>query len=196
MSCTSRASSALGMRYKSFFIFVEGDSDARFFEKILIPRLRSSYNHVPSPIQYSRRKPEYLDRYLKNIQGMNADGIGAHYLFIGDLDSLPCVTEKKQDLVKSHPRLASERIVVVKAEIESWYCAGITEAHAAFGSLKFARCSDTSEITKEDLADAVAPHTTRLDAMLELLEAFDPATAARRNESFRYFARKHLALAV
>ena len=37
---------------------------------------------------------------------------------------------------------------------------------------------------------------TRVDAMLELLEAFDPAIAVRRNESFRYFARKHLDLAV
>lgn len=175
------------MAYRRFYLFVEGDDDERFFTRIFSPRLHQTYEHVAT-VQYAKLKKEKIDRFLESVKAM-----GANYLFVGDLDRLPCATAKKQHLLKGHPRLDPARILVVKAMIESWYCAGVGEEHPRFGRLEIARCQDTSAITKEGL-DRALPG--RLGAMLELLDAFDPATAAHRNESFRYFARKHLDLAV
>jgi hypothetical protein len=178
------------MAYRQFFLFIEGDDDERFFTRVFLPRLRLIYQHV-STVQYSTRKKAWIDAYLASVAS-----IGADYLFVGDLDRLPCASAKKRHLVKDHPRLDPARILVVKVEIESWYCAGVGEEHSRFGALDLARCAETAVVTKERFDAAVSPRTTRLEAMIELLEAFDSATAARRNESFRYFVRKHLSLAV
>lgn len=175
------------MAYRQFYLFVEGDDDERFFTRIFVPKLQSVYQYV-KPVQYAKLKRTKIDGLLASVTAMGAD-----YLFVGDLDRLPCATAKKGHLLKGHPRLDPERILVIKMEIESWYCAGVGEEHPRFGKLDLARCADTATITKEGF-DRVLPR--RLEAMLELLEAFDPATAARRNASFCYFARKYLALAV
>ncbi len=176
------------MPYRRFFLFVEGDDDARFFARIFIPRLRPVYQDV-STVQYAKLKRTKIDAFLASVGSMGAD-----YLFVGDLDRLPCAAAKKDHLRRAHARLDPARILVVKMEIESWYCAGLGEEHPRFGALDLARCPETSVITKERFGAAMAQRTTRLEAMIELLEAFDLATAVRRNESFRYFARKHLRL--
>jgi hypothetical protein len=171
------------MAYRQFYLFVEGDDDERFFTRIFFPRLRPIYQYV-RPIQYAKLKRTKIDGLLASVSAMGAD-----YLFVGDLDRLPCATAKKQHLLRGHPRLDPAQVLVVKAEIESWYCAGVGEEHPRFGKLDLARCAETSTVTKEGFARALQG---RLGAMLELLDAFDPETAARRNESFRYFARKYL----
>jgi hypothetical protein len=174
------------MPYRRLFLFLEGDDDERFFRAVLIPLLRRRYEDI-RPVQVSQLTKEKIANWLRSVEGMRAD-----YLYVRDLDRHPCVTAAKDALREAHPRLAPDRIQIVKAEIESWYCAGIGPGRLA-GS-EIATCLETESVTKERF-EAVIPggRVNRIPSLAEILEGFDLEAAARRNSSLRRFLRKHLA---
>jgi len=175
------------MPYRRLFLFLEGDDDERFFQMVLFPSLKERYDDV-RPVQVSQLRKKKIADWLRSIEGMGAD-----YLYIRDLDRYPCVTAAKNALREAHPRLAPERIQIVKVEIESWYCAGI--GPGKLEDLEVATCLETEGITKEKL-EAVIPggRVNRIPTLVEILEGYDLGAAARRNASLRYFLRKHLAV--
>jgi hypothetical protein len=177
------------MAYRQLFLLVEGEDDARFFEHVVIPLLLRDYQRV-EPVQIRAWPKEKLKKFLHSVEAMDAE-----YLLVGDLDFHPCVTAAKEVVVKRQPFVEPARVQIVKAEIESWYCAGIPDRDAELGSLRIATCTDTSEVTKEAFNAAIGQKAPfRIPFLISLLERFDLETAARRNASFRYFARKHLNL--
>lgn len=176
------------MAYRQLFLFVEGADDERFF-KALSPLFMPAYDHIAF-VQTSQMRKDKLAAFVRSVNSMTAD-----YLVVRDLDRNPCVTAAKSAITAGYPSIDPARVQIVRAEIESWYCAGVKEDDAEFGSLPVAICRDTSEVTKEDLNAALGGGLElRIPAMIAMLERFDPATAARRNASFRYFLRKHLHL--
>ena len=52
------------MGYKSLYIWVEGEDDERFFEKIMKPKLQKKYNFIET-IRYAKLKKEKIDNFLK-----------------------------------------------------------------------------------------------------------------------------------
>jgi hypothetical protein len=112
------------MSYRQLFLLLEGDDDERFFRSIVLPLLGSAYDDV-RVVQISGLRKEKVNGYLRSIASMKAD-----YVLVRDLDRLPCATAAKDRILKSFPHASPDRIQVVKAEIESWYCAGIPENHA------------------------------------------------------------------
>ncbi len=175
------------MPYRRLFLFLEGDDDERFFRAVLFPLLSKRYANV-FPVQVSQLRKKKIAGWLRSIERMGAD-----YLYVRDLDRYPCVTAVKGALRKAYPRLAPERIQIVKLEIESWYCAGIGPGRLE--GLEIATCLETEGITKEKL-EAVIPggRVNRIPTLVEILEGYDLGAAARRNASLRYFLRKHLAV--
>jgi hypothetical protein len=172
------------MTYRQLFLFVEGDDDERFFRSVVLPMLQSAYDAVQF-VKFSGLKKEKIRGFLRSITSMKAD-----YILVRDLDRHPCATAAKDGILKFFPQIDPDRIQIVKAEIESWYCAGIPENHS-WRSLAIARSPDTSNITKEAFEAAVFQSgQPKLPAMLALLESFDREAAVRRNESFRRFLRK------
>jgi hypothetical protein len=172
------------MSYRRLFLFVEGDDDERFFSSVVVPALLTAYDHIQF-VQFSGLNKEKRRGFLRSIAAMKAD-----YILVRDLDRLPCVTAAKDQVLKSLPQVYPDRIQIVKAEIESWYCAGIPEDHP-WRSLAIGRSANTSTITKEAFEAAVfQPGQPKLPAMLALLESFDLQAAVQRNESFRRFLRK------
>jgi hypothetical protein len=172
------------MTYRQLFLFVEGDDDERFLSSVVVPALLTAYGHFRF-VQFSSLKKEKLRGFLRSVVAMKAD-----YILVRDLDRLPCVTAAKDEVLRSLPQVNPDRVQIVKAEIESWYCAGISEDHP-WRSLTIGRCTDTSSITKEILEAAVFQEgQPKLPTMLELLESFDREAAVQRNESFRRFLRK------
>ena len=77
------------MGYKRLFIWVEGDDDERFFEKIIEPKLRNKYDFVETR-RYASLKKEKRDNFLKSIKAMGAD-----YIYVIDINNSPSVTAKK-----------------------------------------------------------------------------------------------------
>jgi hypothetical protein len=126
--------------------------------------------------------------FLQSVESIE----GASYLYVRDQDRHPCVTAAKEEVLRAYARIDSERIQVVRTEIESWYCAGIPSDDPELGRLDMATCADTSEVTKEGLEREILERgAPRVAALMTLLESFDRETAARRNGSFRYFLEKH-----
>jgi len=172
------------MTYRRLFLFVEGDDDERFFRSVVLPALHTAYDNVQF-VQFSTLKKEKLKGFLRSVVAMKAD-----YILVRDLDRNPCATAAKDHILRALPHLDPDRVHIVKAEIESWYCAGIPEDHP-WRSLTIGQCADTSTITKEAFETVVLRSgQPKLPTMLALLEGFDREAAIHRNESFHRFLRR------
>jgi len=62
--------------YKLLFIFVEGNDDERFFNRILSPKLQEKYDTVMI-IKYATMEKEKVNEFIKSIKAM-----GAEYIYV------------------------------------------------------------------------------------------------------------------
>jgi len=175
--------------YKRLFILVEGSDDTRFFEHSIKPLFEAKYD-VVQIIAYARMKKEKVKGWLASIEAMKADCI-----FAADINSDPCVTQKKKTIVSEWGvNVAKARMVVVIKEIESWYLAGVTDARCKTLKLKLLSVQHTNNITKEKFNSMIPKRfDSRIDFLLELLKRYSVPTAKRKNRSFSYFYDKHIA---
>jgi len=172
------------MGYRRLFIWVEGEYDARFFEKIIEPKLRNKYDFVETR-RYAALKKEKHDNFLKSIKAMGAD-----YIYVIDINNSPSVTAKKQETQDKLRNIDEERIIVVIKEIESWYLAGLGDAEAE--KFKIRTFSETDTITKEQFNRLIPrKFDSQIDFMLEILKIFSIEIAKQKNKSFRYFIEKY-----
>ena len=169
------------MPYTRLYLLVEGDDDERFANRVVIPRLLSSYDCI-QPWKYAQQKREKVNGFLRSIKAMGAD-----YFLLADINSHLCFPEKREALLEKFTELDSRQTLIVHREIESWYLAGLPEDNRL--GLKVS--ANTSYIAKEQF-DAGIPKVfdSRIDFMIEILKLFDVNTAAARNHSFQYFARR------
>jgi hypothetical protein len=135
------------MRYRRLFILVEGDDDARFFEAVIVRRFKALYAHV-AVWKYAQQKKAKVASLITSICHMGAD-----YWFVKDCDEAPCVTACKGAVRAAYPMVTSQRVVVVRTEIESWYCAGIDDAAA--GQLGIKSVDWTDALTKEQFDECM-----------------------------------------
>jgi len=169
------------MAYKALYLFVEGDDDDLFASTVISPRLGKRYDWIGT-FQYAQKKPAKVSAHLRNIKAM-----GNEYYFRADINSCPCVPEKRQDLLKRFTELEGGRVIIVVKEVEGWYLAGLP-ANNPWG---VRMPPDAANLTKEQF-DAAIPKAfdSRIDYMVEILKLFDVDTAEARNPSFQYFARR------
>ncbi len=169
------------MGFRALYLFVEGDDDERFARTVISSRLSNRYDWIDT-FQYAQEKPSRVSSYLRNIRAM-----GAEYFLLADINSSPCVPEKRQDLLRRFTELEGRRVIIVVKEVEGWYLAGVP-GNNPWG---LRGPADTSNVTKEQF-DAAIPQvfSSRIDCMIEILKLFDVNTAGARNASFQYFARR------
>lgn len=170
------------MVYRRLFLWVEGQDDRRFFERIMKPLFLTCYESVDI-IEYSRRPKEYVEKYITSIKAMRAD-----YLVVCDFDRATCVTACKERTLGRFPGVDIERFIVVVQEIESWYLAGIESKRAQ--SMKLSRMDRTDDITKERFETLIPRGYVKIAFMQEILNDYSVETACGRNVSFAYFVRK------
>ncbi|MCK5177827.1 MAG: hypothetical protein KAQ92_08945 [Candidatus Aenigmarchaeota archaeon] len=103
------------------YIWVEGNDDVRFFEKIIKPIFEKKYDSIKI-IKCAGKTKEHTNNYIKSIESMKDD-----YIFVRDINSSPCVTIKKEKTQKIFKKVDKNKIIVVVREIESWYLAGISD---------------------------------------------------------------------
>lgn len=164
-------------------IWVEGDTDHRFFEKVVRPQLSPVYDQV-LVLMYRQKKTSNINKLLTAMSHQ-----GFAHLFIADMDAAPCVTVRKTKLRERYPTVEDDEIIVVCREIEGWYLAGLTGEGAS--ALKIAVSNATDQVTKEILAAQRPRHIdSQLYFLIELLKYFDVTTACSRNQSFSYLRRK------
>ena len=170
--------------YRRLFIWVEGADDERFFRSVVGPQFEKQYGSV-SVVSYAGRTIDYVNNFLRSISAMPAD-----YIFVADIDNSPCVTSKKAALTARYKHLNPAKVIVVKAEIESWYRAGLNPA--ACVRFRMRPLSDTQAVTKEHF-HATKPNgfQSGIDYMIEVLKHFKIEVARSQNQSFAYFADKY-----
>jgi hypothetical protein len=172
------------MAYRRLFIWVEGADDVRFFEEVAKPLFDQRYDSVIIR-PYSAEKPEKVNSFLRSIKAMKAD-----YLFVTDINSDPCVRDRKQRRLDRYQNLEADRIVVVVKEIESWYFAGLDGVSSK--RLGVTSLTKTNTLTKEAFNTHIpSKFDSRTDFMLETLKCFSVPVARGKNKSFDYFMAKH-----
>lgn len=173
------------MGYKALYIWVEGDNDLRFFENILKPLFEEKYDYVQIRKYKEKMKKEKIDNFLEGIKAMGAD-----YIFVGDINTYPCATAKKQGLKRIYKKIDENRIVVVKKEIESWYLAGLDKKSSKNLGVRY--LNDTNNLIKEQFNSMITRNfDSEIDFMTEILKFFSIDIAKQKNESFKYFIEKY-----
>ena len=105
-------------RKSLLFIWVEGGSDARFFEAVMKSLFEKKYDRVVIRAYASMKRVKF-SALLGAIRAMGAD-----YLVVADNDHAPCITAKKESVSRGVAGVQPQRIRVVVEEIEGWYAAG------------------------------------------------------------------------
>jgi hypothetical protein len=172
--------------YKKLYIFVEGDDDNRFFNRIVKNLLKNSYNEIEIR-EYSQKTKEYINAFLESIRKM-----GAEYICQSDLDEVPCATKRKEKLKERFSSFEENRIIVVKIEIESWYLALLNDDTCKKLKIKPSEIRNTDHINKEKFNSLIPKKfDSRVDFMVEILDCASIETAKQRNTSFKYFIDKY-----
>jgi hypothetical protein len=166
-------------------VLVEGRDDREFVNAVIRPMLQRQYDDV-QVWEYAGETITRRMNYIRSIQATNAD-----YLFMADLDTSPCITERKNNLVNGHRGMIdAECAVVVVKEIESWYLAGVDE-HACqeFG---IPNVPHTDHVTKEQFRSRVPRRFNNfvVNFMMEILRGFQIEVAKGRNRSFGYLMNR------
>jgi len=170
--------------YKLLFIWVEGDDDERFFNKILSPKFQEKYDTVKI-IQYAKMKKEKINNFIRSIKAMEAD-----YIYLTDINDSPCVTIKKRKIQSKYKNIDNDKIIVVVKEIESWYLAGLD--NKVCKQFKINNFANTENVTKEKFDDMIPKKfTSKIDFMVEILKNFSIKIAKQKNNSLRYFVEKY-----
>lgn len=166
------------------FIFIEGKHDKIFVDHILLNYLLNKESILVYSIPYSNKSPSKINREIKSKAN--------NYLFLSDLDrnQTPCITSKKELKLNRYCNLDSNRIIIVKEEIESWFLAGIDSSINQFKHFNIP--PNTDLITKEDFDKILKEHSidNKINFLIEVSKDYNIELASKRNSSFNYFLDK------
>lgn len=157
------------------YIFVEGYDDSQFFKMLY------KNNSDIEFIEYATKKKEYVNNYIKSIKSMP----NGEYIFIADSDGLD--NDKIiNKIIAIYNQVEKDRLYITRYEIESWYLAGISEEYCKkhkFSEFVF----NTDVVTKEIFNNMLPKRTTRLLAMIDILNNYNINLAKTRNNSFKVY---------
>lgn len=180
------------MELKILFIFVEGSDDEDFIQNIIIPFFESQ-NIKPKIIQYSKLSKKKLLEFLRTIKYLKNND----YIYLTDFDCLShgaknfCITTRKSKVINnSGAQINSEKIVVVKDEIESWYLAIANDSFLENYSIKINKDTETLYKEKFDELWEKSRFKNKKDFLQEILQNYSIENGIKRNKSFEYFINK------
>ena len=186
------------MKNKILYLFVEGNDDELFFDRVIKPRLSGKYLEIKT-WKYSQQTKKNVKNFLTSVRAMHANGV-AESIFIADLDESESLKEKKENLLLAYEFLSENdrecawshswiRLLIVCTEIESWYLAGLGSSDCAQIGVKKALCK-TDKISKEEF-DRMIPNkfNSRIDFLQEILKLFRIEVACSKNASFNYLIK-------
>lgn len=169
------------MDEKPIYAFLEGPDDERFFDRVVAP-LFAARGYETRVWKYACEKKLRTMNLVRAVRKA-----GYPYVFVRDIDRTPYARVRVQETLRSFGHaMEAEMVVVVIAEIESWYLAGVGEEEEAALGLS-AVPHRTDRVTKEAFNTLIPRGVSRIEFMQEVLDGFDVGLAKRRNRSFRYF---------
>ena len=170
--------------WRGVYLFVEGQDDVLFVERILKPRLEMHFEFV-AIIAYASIRQATLAQQARAIQKS-----GAQLWVIADYDNAPCFTARRREVVQRFDGVIEiQQVLLARPEIEAWYCAGISEP----SQFRVQLPSNIESVTKERFNRLFARSLNRqirTELLLSLLDSYDWEVALLRSASLRYCARK------
>ena len=168
-------------------VLIEGPDDVRFFERVLVERLKNRYDAVRL-VPYACLRRTAVDRLLRGFARL-----GEAYVIVADIDNEPSVRAKKRVILNRYEEAAPAAIAVVIMEIESWYLAGADDGF--LGEFGIASFSSTEELTKEGFTSLIPRrYVSRVGFMLDLLDGYSLERGAERNRSLAFFLAQFAAM--
>jgi hypothetical protein len=166
---------------KPLYVLLEGPDDERFFDRVVAP-LFAARGYETKVWKYACEKRL---RTMNLVRALRKAGLP--YVFVRDIDSTPYAARRVQETMDSFGHaMEAEMVVIVIAEIESWYLAGVgREEGVALGLPPLP--ARTERVTKEAFNALIPRGVSRIEFMQAALDGFDVGLAKRRNRSFRYF---------
>ena len=110
---------------RSLFVWLEGDFDEDFFNGVFRPLMCNRYASIKTNT-YAQRPATSTEKKIREVIRSHAV---LDYLWLTDLDPkrFPCVTARKDAVMRQHAHLRPDRISIVVPEIEAWYLAGLDQ---------------------------------------------------------------------
>lgn len=170
-------------------LFVEGSEDELFVSRVFVPRLESHYLYV-NIHQYAEQLEERLHKHFRSLVRMS-ERFPTHFFFLVDCEAGRCIRDVRSATAHEwRPHLKESQILVVRPEIEAWYCAGLPNPNP----LKVEIPADVDRVDKETFNRMFGERATdRLKRHLllaEILSLYDWQLALQRSASLRYCAQK------
>jgi len=163
------------------WLFIEGDADEKFFNKIIKPKFEKVYQVIP--YKYSRETIENFKNLIERCCEKKEK-----FIITCDLDESPCRFKRKIEICKKADYLAQYTdVVIIINEIESWYLAGLPEKFFKKLEIKD-KIVTTNSLTKEQFKKLKPPmFHSEINFMNFILERYDSTTACKKNASFEEF---------
>ncbi len=184
------------MVYKELIVWVEGEDDRKFFERVLNPLFGKKYDIIKILIysggQYKSRKgKERIIKFINSINKMNQKRKSIHnYIFVSDINSSSSILSKKNAIKRIITNIDEDKIAIVIKEIESWYLAGLNKTVCKEIGIKITRnYNDTETINKEKFYQLMPSQHEKVPLLLEILNNYSISLAKKRNNSFDYFLK-------
>ena len=166
-------------------IFLEGNDDKRFFEKILESFFNSKFpNYIFHKIRHSEKADDKIIQYINSFREEECKVI-----FFKDYDKSPCYTEILERTIQCFEQLEQNEIFIVRKSIEGWYLAGVNETFLRDKGVN-EHFEDTENISKHRFKALFPRGTTISTLMIEILEDYDIRTAIEKNSSLKRLVEK------
>jgi len=168
---------------KLLYIWVEGNDDERFINNIILPLLEDKYGYIVVQ-QYANRNSARVCKFINSINSQ-----GHKYYFLADYNESKCISQKKRKILRKYKCLDDKYIIIVKTEIESWYCAGLKNEIA---NKLHIPSGNTELITKEmfELYRKKAKYDTKIEYLLAIIGSYAIEIAKSKNKTVAYYIGK------
>jgi hypothetical protein len=172
--------------WKRIALFVEGEEDRIFAERILVPRLQVGYDEV-SLHTYAETSDDKLRNHFRSLVRMGSD-----FFLLVDYDRGPCITAIRQKYAQRYERYLDEaQVLVARPMIEAWYAAGVPSENP----FKITIPSLVDGLDKQEFARIFGERAERRrgkrrELLQQILAVYDWGLALQRSASLRYCALK------
>ena len=172
-------------QWKRITLFVEGEEDRAFAERILKPRLQERYNEVR--IQTHAQTPdEQLRSHLRSLKRMGSD-----FFLLVDYDRGPCIAEVRKSYAKRYkPYLGEAQVLVARPMIEAWYTAGVPSQNPFKASIPPIAESVDKQAFAGIFGERARNREERIVLLQQILAVYDWGLALQRSASLRYCAHR------
>jgi hypothetical protein len=166
-------------------LFVEGEEDRIFAERILKPRLQERYNEVR--VHTHAKTPD--DKLMSHFRSLAR--MGGDYFLIVDYDRGACFTGIRRSYANRYePHLHESQVLVARRTIEAWYTAGVPTENPFKAIIPPTVDGVDKQAFARIFGKRAESRVERRVLLQQILAIYDWDTALQRSASLRYCATR------